>query len=276
MTRNFLDDLAPVPGEGGDGPAKPADPLRTDPMAAARINMRTNLPKRFYETASLAQEADGFVLTLDGRPARSPGKNPLRLPTRAAGEAVAAEWMAQGEHIDPAIMPMTRIANSAIDGVATQIEAVREEITKYAASDLVCYRAEEPEKLVAAQSAAWDPVLAHFRETHDARFALAAGVMFVEQPPETLERIAVLVSAHDCPFRVAALHVMTTLTGSALISLAASDDVLSVDEAWNAAHVDEIVQEAFWGTDDEALARRARRRVDFDAALTLYRLATPA
>lgn len=268
MTRNLLDDLVPVPGEGAGGAAKQADPV-----AAARINMRTNLPKRFYEMAALAEEADGFVLTLDGRPARSPGKNPLRLPSRAAGEAVAAEWMAQGEHIDPAIMPMTRIANSAIDGVAVQMDAVREEIAKYAASDLVCYRADEPEKLVAAQSAAWDPVLAHFREVHGARFALAAGVMFVEQPPEALERVARIVDGHDCPFRVAALHVMTTLTGSALISLAASAGVLSGEAAWDAAHVDEIVQEGFWGTDEEALARRARRQGDFDAALALYRLA---
>ncbi|QRN80763.1 MAG: hypothetical protein JK586_04230 [Nocardiopsis sp. BM-2018] len=269
MTRNLLDDLAPVPGEGGDGAAKPVDPV-----VAARVAMRANLPKRFYETASLAEEAGGYVLTLDGRPARSPGKNPLRLPSRAAGEAVAAEWMAQGEHIDPAIMPVTRIANSAIDGVAAQMGAVREEIAKYAASDLVCYRADEPEKLVAAQSAAWDPVLAHFREAHDARFVLAAGVMFVEQPPEALERVARIVDAHDCPFRVAALHVMTTLTGSALISLAASAGALSGETAGKRMpHIDEIVQEGFWGTDEEALARRARRQADFDAALTLYRLA---
>ena len=273
MTRNLLDDLAPVPGEGGDGAPKAVDPVTVDPVAAARINMRANLPRRFYETAALAQEPGGFVLTLDGRPARSPAKNPLRLPSRAAGEAVVAEWMAQGEHIDPALMPMTRIANSAIDGVAVQMEAVREEIAKYAASDLVCYRAGEPEGLVAAQNEAWDPVLAHFRERHDAHFALAAGVMFVEQPPEALARVAALVDAHDCPFRVACLHVMTTLTGSALISLVTIDGALSGEAAWRAAHVDEHVQEALWGTDEEALARRKRRQADFDAALQLYRLA---
>jgi chaperone required for assembly of F1-ATPase len=268
MTRNLLDDLAPVPGEGGDGA-----PKAVDPVAAARINMRANLPGRFYEKASLAEAGDGFVLTLDGRPARTPGKNPLRLPSRAAGEAVAAEWMAQETHIDPARMPVTRIANSAIDGVAIQMQAVREEVVKYAASDLVCYRAEEPEGLVAAQNEAWDPVLAHFRERHDAHFTLAAGVMFVEQPPEALERITLLVDAHDCPFRIACLHVMTTLTGSALISLAATEEALSPEAAWRAAHVDEHVQEALWGKDEEALARRARRQADFDAAMQLYRLA---
>ncbi len=272
MTRNLFDDLAPIPGEGGDGQsAKPVDPV-----SAARINMATHLPRRFYEKAALDQADGGFVLTLDGRPARTPGKNPLRLPSRAAGEAVVAEWMAQETHIDPARMPMTRIANSAIDGVAVQMEAVREEVVKYAASDLVCYRAEEPESLVAAQNAAWDPVLAHFREHHDAHFALAAGVIFVEQPQQALERIAALVDAHDCPFRIAALHVMTTLTGSALISLAATGDVLSAESAWRAAHVDEYVQESFWGTDEEALARRARRQADFDAAFALYRLAGAA
>ncbi|MCC5978599.1 MAG: ATPase [Salinarimonas sp.] len=273
MTRNILDDIAPVPGEGSGNSHGPQSAAPADPGAAARLSMQAHLPKRFYEKAALAEAEGGFVLTLDGRPARSPGKNPLRLPSRAAGAAVVAEWEAQGTHIDPAGMPITRIANSAIDGVALQMDAVREEVAKYAASDLVCYRAEEPESLVAAQNAAWDPVLAHFRERHDAHFVLAAGVMYVEQPPQALERIAALVDAHDCPYRVAALHVMTTLTGSALISLAASAEALSSETAWDAAHVDERVQESFWGTDDEALARRARRQVDFDAALTLYRLA---
>ncbi|TVR09066.1 MAG: ATPase [Salinarimonadaceae bacterium] len=264
MSDDFPDDLAPR--QGGPG-------ARLDPQAAARQAQCGALPRRFYERATIEPRDEGFVLTLDARPARTPGRNPLAAPTRALGEAIAAEWAAQGETIDPGSMPLTRIANSALDGVAREREAVLAEIAKYAGSDLVCYRAAEPERLVAAQNEAWEPVLAFARERLDARFALAEGVMFVAQPPEAIAAVEARLARETCPFRVAALHVMTTLTGSALIALAAADGALDGETAWRAAHVDEITQESFWGADEQALARRAARKREFNAALAVYALA---
>lgn len=260
MPDDFWRDLAPEPGE-----------TRRDPREAAREALTPELPKRFYAQASAAPHEQGFALHLDGRPARTPGKRPLLAPSRAAGEALAAEWQAQGERIDPKTMPLTRLLNVAIDAVGAAMEPVAEEVVKYAGSDLVCYRAGEPDKLVAAQAAAWDPVLAFARERLGARFLLAEGVMFVEQPRAALEAVAQRVSRETSPFALAALNVMTTLTGSALIALAVADAALSPEEAWEAAHVDELHQERVWGADAIATERRAARRREFDAAALLYR-----
>lgn len=261
MSDDFWRDLAPQPGE-----------TKVDPRTAARANLTPELPRRFYETASAApQEGGGFALHLDGRPAKTPGKRPLVAPTAEAGAAVAAEWAAQGERIDPGTMPLTRLLNSAIDGVAQTPAPVADEVVKYASSDLVCYRAGEPDALVAAQAAAWDPVLAIARERWGARFLLAEGVMFVDQPPEALDAVAARVARETSPFALAALNVMTTLTGSALIALAVADAALSPEDAWQAAHVDELHQERVWGADAIATARREGRRREFEAAALLYR-----
>ncbi|MCG6121748.1 MAG: ATPase [Microvirga sp.] len=249
------------------------DAARRDPQAAARRDMRSPATRRFYERASAAPVEGGFALTLDGRPARTPGRKPLAAPTRALGEALAREWEAQGETIDPASMPLTRIANSAIDGVSDQRESVLAEIAKYAGSDLVCYRAGEPERLVAAQNEAWEPVLAFAQERLGARFALAEGVMFVAQPPDAIAAVEARLARETCAFRIAALHVVTTLTGSALIAIALADGALDGEAAWRAAHVDELAQESVWGEDAEALARRAARKREFDAALAVLALA---
>ncbi|TDR94334.1 ATP12 family chaperone protein [Enterovirga rhinocerotis] len=229
-------------------------------------------PKRFYTAAEIAAGPDGFVLTLDGRPARTPGRVPLALPTRALGEAVAAEWAAQGERILPATMPLTRLANTAIDGVARELAAVRADLARYAGSDLVAYRAADPEPLVAAQSAAWDPVLEWARTDLGARFVLSQGVTYVDQPELSLARIREALERHDSPFAVAALHVMTTLTGSVLIALMHGAGRLGREEAWRAAHVDELFQESRWGLDSEAAERRALREAEFTAASTVLRL----
>ncbi len=224
------------------------------------------LPKRFYERALAEPGPDGFVLTLDGRPARTPGKAPLVLPSLALADAVAAEWQAQAAAIDPATMPLTRLANTAIDGVAPRADAVRDDIARYAASDLVAYRAGDPERLVAAQAEAWDPVLDWARAALGARFILSQGVMFVEQPETSLARVRERLEAERSPFRLASLHVMTTLTGSILIALMQASGALGADAAWQAAHVDELFQEGRWGTDEDALERRARREAEFAAA----------
>lgn len=263
---DLADDLLPSQGE-----ASPTI-VAADPTLKARLSMQSPLPKRFYENAAVEEREEGFVLTLDGRMARTPGRNPLALPNKALGDAVAQEWQAQVGVINPALMPLTRIANSAIDGVTAQLGAVGDEIVKYAASDLVCYRSGEPERLVEAQIRHWDPVLAFARERYGAQFLTSEAIVFVEQPEASVAAIAERIAQETCPFRIAALNVMTTLTGSALIALAVADGGLDADAAWNAAHIDEIVQESIWGEDADALARRAIRKIDFDAACEILRL----
>jgi chaperone required for assembly of F1-ATPase len=241
-------------------------------MKAAQAAMRPPLPKRFYDTASVEERDGAFRLLLDGRPARTPAKNPLAVPTRALAEALAAEWQGQGAEIDPAAMPLTRIVNSAVDGVVREREAVIADMAKYAGSDLVCYRAGEPETLVAAQGRAWDPVLAWARDAMGARFVLSEGVMHVAQPDAAVAAVRARLERETSPFRLAALHVMTTLAGSVLIALAQAAGVLDAREAFAAAHVDERHQESRWGEDEEALRRRAAREAEFLAAARVYAL----
>jgi chaperone required for assembly of F1-ATPase len=230
-------------------------------------------PKRFYEHAGISETEAGFVLTLDGRPARTPARAPLALPTRALAEAVAAEWDGQGASIDPATMPLTRLANSTIDGVVPRADEVRADLLRYAGSDLVMYRASEPERLVAEQSAAWDPVHAFARDDLGAHFLLSEGVMYVEQPREALAAIEAELAREPSAFVLAALHVMTTLTGSVLIAIMQARGRLSVEDSWVAAHVDEFFQESRWGEDYEASERRGRREAEFRAAARFLELA---
>ncbi|MFD1302907.1 ATP12 family chaperone protein [Methylobacterium marchantiae] len=249
------------------------DPPVHDPHRSVRAQTRVALPKRFYTQAGLAGEEDGFRLTLDGRPANTPARNPLRLPTRALAEAVAAEWAAQVDVIDPSIMPLTRLANTAIDGVAPRRGAVIDDLSAYAGTDLVAYRAADPERLVADQARAWDPVLDWAHETFGARLILSEGVMHVTQPEKSVAALRGAIAAVDGPFRLAALHTMTTLTGSLLIALATLHGRLTPQEAWIAAHVDEAYQASVWGSDAEAEARHALRKAEFEAAATVSTLA---
>jgi chaperone required for assembly of F1-ATPase len=222
------------------------------------------LPKRFYQRVDVA-DRDGFALLLDGKPVRTPGKKQLLLQSRALAEAVAEEWAAQKERIDPATMPLTKLANSAIDGVTGREDAVIGDILNYAGSDLLCYRAEAPRGLIEAQAAHWDPVLAWAKSALGAPFVLAEGIVHVAQPQASLDRLREALKSHG-PFGLAALHVMTGLTGSALLALAVALGRMTPEEAWEAAHVDEDWQIAQWGEDAEAASRRAARRRDFDAA----------
>ena len=244
------------------------------PMRPAQAGMKPPLPKRFYKEAGVGEHEGLYRLTLDGRHARTPGRQALAVPSRGLAEAVAAEWAGQGESIDPATMPITRIVNSAIDGVAPRRAEVIDDLVRYAGSDLVCYRADNPERLAKAQNAAWSPILEWAKDRHGARFVLAEGVMHVSQPDESVAAIRQSIETVDSPFAIAALHVMTTLSGSVLIALAHADGRVDTDEAWKAAHVDELFQESLWGADQEAMERRRRRWVDFAAASTVYRLAS--
>jgi chaperone required for assembly of F1-ATPase len=231
-----------------------------------------SLPKRFYrEVAVGPAEGGGHCVQLDGRTALTPGKSPLAVPTARLAEALAAEWSAQAGVIDPAAMPLTRLVNTAIDGVAGRETEVAADIVKYAGSDLLCYRADFPEGLVARQRALWDPLLAWAGERYGARLAVVTGLMPVAQPPVATAGLADAVSGLET-WALAPLHVMTTLMGSAVMALAVVDGRLGAEAAWEAAHVDEDWQIAEWGLDAEAAGRRARRWLEMQAAARMVAL----
>jgi chaperone required for assembly of F1-ATPase len=226
---------------------------------------KPSLPKRFYKHVTVTDEGGRAALLLDGKAVKTPGKAPLSVPAKALAEAIAEEWRAQGDHIDPSTMPLTRLANSAIDGIEGRSEAVVDDIMAHARSDLLCYRADGPDGLVAAQTAHWDPVIAWAKEALHAPLTLAQGIVHVAQADASMAAIRKRVAELDA-FGLGALHVMTALTGSALLALAVALKRLSPDEAWDAAHVDEDWQAGKWGEDAEAKDRRKARRAEFDAA----------
>jgi chaperone required for assembly of F1-ATPase len=242
-----------------------------DPVASAQSGMRNALPKRFYETAAVIKRDGLFHVALDGRTARTPARNPLAVTSLPVAEALAAEWHAPSEKIDPARMPLTRLVNSALDGVADQHEAVRAEIVRYAGSDALCYRAAEPDTLVARQAEIWDPILAETTQRLGARFILAEGVTYAQQPANALEAVARRVAAIPAPLALAGAHNVMTLTGSTILMLALADSIRDAEAIWSAAHLDEDFQIAIWGQDEEAAERRAIRRTEFDAAALLLK-----
>lgn len=232
---------------GRPGVPKPADPMR-----------------RFYSEATVGPEADGTrAVLLDGRPIRTPARAHLATPP-AIAEGIAAEWNAQGEHILPVTMPLTRLANTAIDGVARAVDAVKDDIARIAGGDLVLYRADAPEGLVARQREHWDPVVRRAEEMLGLRLILSEGVMPIRQH----ERLGEMVRARlpSEPLRLAATHQLTTLMGSAFLTLAVLEGSLPFDAAWRAAHVDEDWNIDAWGEDAEAKARRDLRERDARAA----------
>jgi chaperone required for assembly of F1-ATPase len=241
-----------------------------DPTEAARRNMRPRLRKRFYRR-SHATDVAPFAVLLDGRSIKTPAGHALALPSGALAQAVAAEWDAQRDMIDPAAMPLTRLANSIIDGVAPAPGPAAEEVAKYFGSDLTCYRADTPDGLVQAQARHWDPILNWAREALGARFVLGEGVMFVAQPDHAVAAARAAIPSD--PWRLGAVNVITTLTGSALIALAVSHGRLTVEDAWAAAHVDEDWNMSLWGRDELALDRRAKRFAEMQAAGTVLSLA---
>ena len=238
------------------------DPL--DPVEAARRTLRPQLRRRFYQRAGVVEGEGGFSVVLDGRPVMTPARRRISGSNRALAQALAAEWEAQRELIDPANMPLTRLANTIIDGVVDNTDAVAAEVARYIGSDLVCYRAAGPAGLVERQAKAWDPVLAWADEALGARFALGEGMAFVAQPEAALAAARAAIPRD--PWRLGALHAVTTLTGSALIALGLLHGRLSMDEAWAAAHVDEDWNMEFWGKDAFALERRASRLAEMQAA----------
>ena len=227
-----------------------------------------NLPKRFYEQVSVGGEPPLLPVLLDGRPIKTPMRAQLAVPVMALAEALAQEWDDQAEEIDPATMPLTRLCNTAIDRVSANPQLIIDEMTEFAGSDLLCYRADTPESLVGRQQAMWDPLLEFADETLGARFVTVSGLMHQAQPDTALAAISSYLGAQDA-FALTAIHNITTLTGSCLIAVAVHHGRLSGLEAWSAAHVDEDWQIDQWGTDDEGTARRAGNKREFDAALKL-------
>ncbi|GGD39015.1 ATP12 family chaperone protein [Aureimonas glaciei] len=237
---------------------------------------RPELPKRFYTAVSVvAAEGGGFTVELDGRGLRTPLRRKLVVPTRALATLLAGEWEAQKERIDPATMPLTRLANTVIDGIADDPQAVRADLAGYIETDMLFYRAGYPDRLVERQRAAWDPVLAEAERRIGARFVLAEGVMHVAQSPEAITAFRRRIETVENPFAIAALHQMTTLTGSALLPLAVAEGWIDAAAAWAAAHVDEDWNIELWGSDVEAEARRAARYGDMRAADVLLRALAP-
>ena len=228
-------------------------------------------PKRFWKTATAEATEGGFTVALDGRAVRTPAKAPLVVPTHAMAAALAAEWDAQDGKVDPGTMPVTRMANSAIDKVAVQKPAVVAMLAEYGGSDLLCYRATHPAGLIEKQAESWDPWLAWAANALDAPLVTVSGVMPVAQPAASLSRLHDRLAAFD-PFALAAVHDFVAITGSLVLGLAMADGKLSATAAFPLSRIDEDWQIAAWGEDEEAAELAARKRADLIAAETFFRL----
>lgn len=224
--------------------------------------------KRFWTNVTL--DADNAV-RLDDRPVRTPGRVPLALPTRALAEAVAGEWRAVEGEIDPRAMPLTGLANAAIDRIAPDPATFAAGLARYAESDLLCYRADAPDDLAARQAAAWDPLLDWARARYDVHVEVATGVMHRAQPPATLVRLGEAIAAR-APFALAALSPVVTIGGSLIAALALAEGAASPGQVWDAIVLDEDYQEERWGRDPLAEAARAVRRADYEAGVRILGL----
>ncbi|WP_029584531.1 ATP12 family chaperone protein [Bradyrhizobium sp. URHD0069] len=244
-----------------------------DPEEAVRRATRTPRRKRFYAKAGVVESPDGFAITLDDKPIRTPSGRSVVAPTREIADAIAAEWDAQQETIDPLTMPLTRFANSVVDAVVDRVDAVADDIAKYLGTDLLFYRAGHPEALVAREAAHWDPIVFWAANELGAHFILAEGIVHVRQPDAAIAAARAVFPSD--PWSIAALHVITTVTGSALLALALLHGPRDPDQVWAAAHVDEDWNVEKWGVDEEVAARRAARLVDFRAAAQILRALNP-
>ncbi|WP_375402689.1 ATP12 family chaperone protein [uncultured Sphingomonas sp.] len=227
--------------------------------------------KRFWTEVTVGPDR---AVALDGRPVRTPGRVALALPTEALAAAVAGEWRAVGETVDPRAMPLTGLANAAIDRVAPDPAAFAAGLARYGESDLLCYRAAAPEPLVERQAAAWDPPLAWARGRYDVHLAVASGVMHVAQPPMAIQRLGEAIAARDA-WTLAALSPVVTITGSLVLALALAEGAMTAEEAWAASIVDEEWQAELWGEDALATEARAARRAEFDAGVGFLQAVCP-
>ena len=227
--------------------------------------------KRFWKDVALNDAEGGWSIALDMRPLKTPARATLKVDACALAEAIAEEWRTCGADIDPRQMPLTGLANAAIDHVAPAPVVFRDELARYAEGDLLCYRAEHPPKLIAAQAAEWDPSLDWARQRFEVEFAITAGIIHVPQPPATVARLAAGLDPAT-PFELAALSPIITIGGSLVTALALFEGAIDLDTAWSAVSVDDRWQIDQWGADDEAVAALANRHHDFAAAARFLNL----
>jgi chaperone required for assembly of F1-ATPase len=256
--REFLDD---------------ANAHREDGYGRAQAHVKRQLPKRFYTAATAARADGGYAATLDGRVPKTPGMKPVVVPRESVAAALAEEWAAQGEFIDPETMPLVRLVNSAVEAGPEAAGPLRAEIVKYMGNDLLLYRVDYPSALVARQEEVWDGALVKLARQFGVSFQPTLGIVHQPQPPATLAKLdaALVDEAH---FILAALNAITSITGSGLLALALRHGLLAPEEVWVAAHLDEDFNVSQWGEVEEITVRRAKRRKEFDAAVRLIDLLT--
>jgi chaperone required for assembly of F1-ATPase len=244
---------------------------REDGYGRAQAHVKRELPKRFYKEAGVKPADGGFAVALDGRVPKTPGMKPVVVPSEAVATAMAAEWAAQQDFIDPATMPLTRIVNSAVEAGEEAMPALRDEIVKYAANDLLLYRADTPDSLVRRQEELWDGALVKLARHFGIAFQPTIGIVHQAQPAATLARLATALEPETL-LPLTALNAITAITGSGLLPLALRHGLIDAEQLWAAAHVDEDHNVAMWGEVEEITDRRAKRRRDYDAAVELLRL----
>ncbi len=227
--------------------------------------------KRFWKEAVVVPSGDGFAVTLDARPLKTPARTPLVVPTAALAQAIAAEWDAQTGLVKPETMPFTRTANSALDKVTPQFDAVVEMLAQYGGTDLLCYRATDPQALIDRQNAAWDPLLDWVAMQFNARLRAVPGVMFIQQDLGALARLHAAVAAQSA-FQVAGFHDLVAISGSLVLALAVTQGRLTAGNAFGLSRIDERWQSELWGVDDEAAMLDALKKTAFDDAARFFAL----
>jgi len=227
--------------------------------------------KRFWKNAVAVERDGAWGIELDSKPLRTPAREPLAVPTSSLAKAIAGEWDDVGDEIDPRDMPLTGLANAAIDRVAPDKQAFAAGIARYAEGDLACYRAEGPHELVDRQGESWDPLLGWARRRFDVDFKTTSGILHVDQPAATVERLAYAVSALDA-FRLAGLSPLVTIGGSLIAALGVLEAAFAPEQAWEAVSIDERWQLDQWGSDAEAEAALENRRRDFLAGARFLEL----
>ena len=227
--------------------------------------------KRFWTNAEAVEQEGGWGVQLDQRAVRTPARAPLLVPTEALARAIAEEWSATGEKVNPRAMPLTGLANAAIDRVLPDPAAFAASLARYAEGDLACYRAEGPPTLAARQAESWDALLGWARRRYDVDFATTTGILHVPQPRATVERLSHAIAALD-PFRLAALSPLVTIGGSLVAALGIVEGAFAVEKAWEKVSLDERWQLEQWGSDAEAEQAFENRRRDFFAAARFVEL----
>ncbi|RCL00562.1 MAG: ATPase [Candidatus Tokpelaia sp. JSC189] len=242
-----------------------------DSARKVREQMKIPLPKRFYKEVSAAPYGyeDGFAVLLDGSRVMTPALRPLNLPTKALADLIADEFRLQREVIDRALMPVTRLANTVIDGIVDDSQPIVEDILRFVATDMLFYRAVSPRKLAIRQNEQWNPLLDWVEREIGAYFVIGEGVMHIEQPYEAVLAVSLYLRRFTSPFALAALHAITTLTGSALIALGIATGEIDIAKGWRLAYLDEDWTAEQWGQDIEAMAHRSYRKNEMHAAVAV-------